>query len=239
MTPRYPTLVALLRYHALNFPQTIAYTYLANGDDEVEQITYQELDRRARRIGAWLEAQSAAGERALLLFSPGIDYLAAYFGCLYAGVVAVPAYPPRLNRPAPRIQAILTDSGARFALTTASILNNISQRFAHSPELAVPTWLDIDSLPAGLEEQWQRTPVTPETVAFLQYTSGSTSAPKGVIIRHGNLMHNLHQISHGFQIERVMSPYADGTGVFWLPVYHDMGLIGGMLAPMYVSRPSV
>ncbi len=227
------TLVDLLRYRAQNQPERDAYCFLQDGEEDEEWISYSELDRRARGIGAWLQEMGAAGERALLLYPAGLDFIAAYFGCLYAGVTAVPVYPPRLNRPSPRIQGIVVDAQARFALTTAPILEKLERRFEHMPELAPLRWLNSDNLPQGLEASWRDPGARPETLAFLQYTSGSTSTPKGVMVSHGNLMHNLEMIRRGFMINH------RAYGVFWLPSYHDMGLIGGILEPMYVNGPSV
>ncbi|MEW6400574.1 MAG: fatty acyl-AMP ligase, partial [Chloroflexota bacterium] len=226
------TLVALLRSRADQHPDKLLYRYLQDEGSEMVTVTYGELDRRARAIGAWLESLGASGERALLLYPSGIDYVASFFGCLYAGVTAVPAYPPRLNRPTPRIQAMVADSRASFALTTSTILHNIEQRFEHVPDLQSLHWLDTEQVPAGLESDWLQPEISPETLAFLQYTSGSTSQPKGVMLSHGNLMHNLRAIQTGFRIDE------GAVGVFWLPSYHDMGLIGGILEPIYVSAQS-
>ncbi|MBN1451246.1 MAG: amino acid adenylation domain-containing protein [Anaerolineales bacterium] len=226
------TLVDLLRLRADQQSDNLAYRFIQDNESDVITLSYAEMDRRARAIGAWLESFGAMGERALLLYPPGLDYIVSFFGCLYAGVTAVPAYPPRLNRPVPRIQSIVADSRASFALTTSSILHNIEQRFEHAPELQALRWLNTEQVPAGLEADWRDPNITPETLAFLQYTSGSTSQPKGVMLSHGNLMHNLKAIRHGFQLD------ASASGVFWLPSYHDMGLIGGILEPMYIGGPS-
>ena len=226
------TLVELLRWRAEQQPDFLAYRFLQDGESEIVSIAYAELDQRARAIGARLESLGAAGQRALLLYSPGLDYIAAFFGCLYAGVTAVPAYPPRLNRPVPRIQAIVADSQASFALTTSTILNNIEQRFEYAPDLQALSWLNTEQVPIGLEADWRPPTISSDTLAFLQYTSGSTSQPKGVMLSHGNLMHNLKAIRHGFQLD------ASARGVFWLPSYHDMGLIGGILEPMYLGGSS-
>lgn len=226
------TLLELLRTQAYRHPDNLAYRFIQDGDSDIVTVTYAELDRRARAIGAWLEQHGAGGERALLLYPPGLDYIASFFGCLYAGVTAVPAYPPRLNRPVPRIQSIVADSQASFALTTSTILHNLEQRFEHTPDLQALSWLNTEQVPAGLEADWRHPDISPDTLAFLQYTSGSTSKPKGVMLTHGNLMHNLKAIRHGFQIGE------NAVGVFWLPSYHDMGLIGGILEPMYVNGPS-
>lgn len=219
----------VLRMRAEEHPDRLAYRFLPEGDAEPIIITYAELDRRARAIGAWLETHGASGERALILYPPGLDYIASFMGCLYAGVTAVPAYPPRLNRPVPRIQAIVDDSHASFALTTSTILHNIEQRFEHAPDLAALHWLNTEQVPAGLEAEWRRPDISPKTLAFLQYTSGSTSQPKGVMLSHGNIMHNLKAICHGFHLDSTVH------GVFWLPSYHDMGLIGGILEPMLLG----
>ncbi|MCC7358230.1 MAG: amino acid adenylation domain-containing protein [Anaerolineales bacterium] len=228
-----PTLVDLLRLRAGEQPDRTAYRFLADDPSAAaDSLTYGELDRRARAIAAWLQAQAPIGARALLLYPPGLEYIAAYFGCLYAGVVAVPAYPPRLNRPMPRLQGIVADAQATVALSTTSILSSLERRFSHLPDLAVLRWLDTARLTAGSEAAWRPPAITPETLAFLQYTSGSTSTPKGVMVSHGNLMANLTMIHTGFQMN------AGQCGVFWLPSYHDMGLIGGILEPLYLGGPS-
>ena len=222
------TLLDLLRLRADLQPDFLSYRYLQDDGTEGDSLTYGELDRRARGIGAWLEAHGARGERVLLLYPAGLDYIAAFFGCLYAGAVAVPAYPPRLNRPVPRIQAIVADSQAKFALTTSAILHNIEQRFEQSPELQALSWLNTEQVAPGSEAEWRDPNIHADTLAFLQYTSGSTSQPKGVMLTHGNLMHNLKAIQRGFQID------GNDSGAFWLPSYHDMGLIGGILEPLYI-----
>ncbi len=226
------TLVALLRWRAEQHPDSLAYRFLEDGSPDILTTKYAELDRRARAIGAWLETHGARGERVLLLYPAGLDYIAAFFGCLYAGAAAVPAYPPRLNRPVPRIQAIVADSQSKFALATSTIHHNLEQRFEHTPDLQALNWLNTDEVPAGLEDDWRDPEINADTLAFLQYTSGSTSQPKGVMLTHGNLMHNLKAIRRGFQIGE------NASGVFWLPSYHDMGLIGGILEPMYVCGTS-
>ncbi len=226
------SLVELLRERVIGQPDQLAYLFLSDGDEET-RLTYRELDRQARAIAARLQTRQAVGERALLLYTPGLAYLAALFGCLYAGVVAVPAYSPRPNRPMPRLQAIVADARPTVALTTTSILSNIGRRFEHAPELKALQWLNSDHLSEEIEADWRVPAIAPETLAFLQYTSGSTGSPKGVMLSHGNLMANLAMIRHGFQIG------SNALGVFWLPNYHDMGLIGGILEPMYVGGPSV
>jgi len=175
-------LLDLLQTRAEEHPDRLVFRFLQDSDSEIITISYGELDRRARAIGAWLESLNAHGERALILYPPGLDYIASFFGCLYAGVTAVPAYPPRLNRPVPRIQSMVTDSDPKFALTTSTILHNIEQRFEHTPELGKLSWLDTEQVPAGIEADWRRPNISSNTLAFLQYTSGSTNQPKGVML---------------------------------------------------------
>lgn len=230
--PPYKTLIDLLQTRAREHPDRLVFRFLRDSDSDIVTITYGELDRRARAIGAWLESLNAGRERALILYPPGLDYIASFFGCLYADVIAIPAYPPRLNRPVPRIQSMVADSKAKFALTTSTILHNIEQRFEHAPELGKLSWLDTEQIPAGIEADWHRPNITSKTLAFLQYTSGSTSQPKGVMLSHGNLIHNLGAIQRGFQID------SSAVGMFWLPSYHDMGLIGGILEPIYIGAYS-
>jgi len=226
-------LVELLLHRARCQPEDTAFTYLVDGENEQVHLSYRELDRQARAIGAWLESHDLAGERALLLYPAGLDFIAAFFGCLYAGVIAVPVYPPRRNRSLNRIQAIADDAEAKVALTTEAVLNRVMPLIDETPHLKELTWLPTCQVPNGMEQEWTMPDVHGDTLAFLQYTSGSTGTPKGVILNHANLVHNSALISYSFENTR------SGTGVFWLPSYHDMGLIGGILQPLYVGRPNV
>ena len=234
-----PTFVDVLRYFAATQPQRVAYTFLQDGESNAISMSYQETDRRARSIAAWLQAHSLSGERVLLLYPSSLDYIAAFYGCLYAGATAVPVYPPRLNRPSTRLQTIIANAQAKLVLTTGDIFHRLERRFEHMPDLAAMKWLNTDTLENGLEAEWQRPNITPATLAFLQYTSGSTSNPKGVMVTHSNLMHNLALINQGFETTRVTGQHPDGHGIFWLPMYHDMGLIGGILQPLYVGHSAI
>ncbi|HEX8149148.1 MAG TPA: condensation domain-containing protein, partial [Pyrinomonadaceae bacterium] len=230
------TVVELLRRRALERPEQVAYTYMVDGEEQEGHLTYGELDRRARAVGAYLQALGAAGSRALLLYPSGLDYIAAFFGCLYAGAVAVPAYPPRPSRRGrsmPRVRAIVNDCQPAVALTTTQILSAAAARVAESPDLQALRWQPTDDLPEGLADEWQQPAVSSQTLAFLQYTSGSTATPKGVMVSHGNLLHNERLIQLAFgQTE-------DSTIVGWLPLHHDMGLIGNVLQPLYLGARCV
>ncbi|MCP3099325.1 amino acid adenylation domain-containing protein, partial [Myxococcus sp. K15C18031901] len=205
------------------------FTFIAEDDGEDLTLDAVELDRRARRIAAALQARGAVGQRVMLLYPPGLDYVAGFFGCLYAGAIAVPAYPPdpsRLERTLPRLRAIIQDAEALVVLTTSGILGLTDFVFEQAPDFRALHWLATDALPEGGEVDWREPDIGPDSLAFLQYTSGSTGTPKGVMLTHANLLHNTGLISLGLQVRD------DSVSVFWLPPYHDMGLIGGILAPL-------
>jgi 8-amino-7-oxononanoate synthase len=226
-------LVDLVQHRAAHQAHDWAFIYLVDGETEEVQLTYQELDRQARAVASRLQEMNLLGQRALLLYPAGLDFIVAFLGCLYAGVVAVPAYPPRRNRSMSRIQAIADDAEARIALTTFAVWERVQGVLDQTPDLSKIEWLCTDQLPAGIERKWQMPDVHGDTLAFLQYTSGSTGVPKGVMLTHANLMHNSASIAYAFEHTR------SGNGVFWLPSYHDMGLIGGILQPLYIGQPNV
>ena len=224
-------LVGLLRLRAKDLGRQRAFTFLVDGESQRIHSTYAQLDARARAIAAYLQAQGLEGERALLLYPSGLEYLAAFFGCLYAGVVAVPAYPPRRNRNLHRIQSIAGDAQPRIALTTDDVFSRVEPLLTDMPDLAAMPWKCTRDVESAEAAAWREPEITPETLAFLQYTSGSTGTPKGVMLSHGNLLHNTAIISAAFR------PSYASSGVTWLPLYHDMGLIGGIIQPIYFSRP--
>ncbi|WP_233153855.1 type I polyketide synthase [Scytonema sp. HK-05] len=227
------TIVDVLRNRALSQQEQRAYTFLQDGERELNSLTYGELDRISKAIAAQLQSMGASGQRALLLYPSGLEFIAAFFGCLYAGVVAVPAYPPRANQKMSRLEAIIADAEAQVILTTEALLPNIKSRVAQNPELAALSCLATDNIDENQADSWQETPLCGSTLAFLQYTSGSTGTPKGVMVSHENLMHNEKIIQHGMQhTEKTIF-------VGWLPLFHDMGLIGNMLQPLYLGIPCI
>ncbi|AUB36054.1 Acyl-CoA synthetase [Nostoc flagelliforme CCNUN1] len=221
------TLVDLLHKRALQQPSQVAYTFLVDGETQEVSLTYQALDQKARSLAAKLQSMKATGERALLLYPPGLEFIVAFFGCLYAGVTAVPVYPPRHNQRLIRLQVIAQDAQATFALTTKSITSNLAQSCQEKPELAALQYITTDDLTDDYADNWIKPEITSNSLAFLQYTSGSTGTPKGVMVSHGNLLHNSHLIQSCFR----HTP--ESKGVIWLPLYHDMGLIGGVIQPLY------
>jgi acyl-CoA synthetase (AMP-forming)/AMP-acid ligase II len=228
-TSLYSNLVELLSCRALFQPAKTAFIFLEDGETESSRLTYQELDLQARRIAAHLQSLQMEGERALLLYQSGPEFVAAFFGCLYAGVIAVPLYPPRRTKHLARLQDIVADAGAKLALTSASTLKNISNYLADTPDLAALHWLDLEQELKLSANDWQKPSLYPDYLAFLQYTSGSTDKPKGVMVSHHNLLRNFRAI------ELAYSSTSDSVVVSWLPLFHDMGLICGMLMPIYLG----
>ncbi len=217
------TLVEILQSRSESQPHTEAFSFLQDGEDTVITLTYQELDRRSRAIASQLQSMGMAGERALLLYPPGLDFLAGFLGCLYAGVVAVPAYPPHNQRNTPRIQAIIADAQVAIGLTTSNLLPKMQCLLGNLQ------WLVTDNLSWELETTSQVSIIKQDALAFIQYTSGSTGTPKGVMVSHGNLMHNCEYIKQAFELT------SESVSVTWLPSFHDMGLIDGILQPLYTG----
>lgn len=217
--------VEILKRKAYSDPDKICYTFLVDGEAEEIHISFGELDRQARSISSLLLNAKAKGERVLLLYPAGLEYIAAFFGCLYAGAIAVPVYPPRKNRSVERIEAIIEDSEAKYALTNSHILEDINHR--GNQALSTIDWIVTDDL--NNIKVCEEPVILPTDLAFLQYTSGSTGKPKGVMVNHGNLVHNAEMAKQAFN-------HSDETiFVGWLPLYHDMGLIGNVLQPMYLG----
>ncbi len=227
---RFSTLVEILRWRALHQPEQRAYIHLSDGETEDGSLTYAALDSQARNIAALLQGFGAGGERALLLYPPGLEFIGAFFGCLYAGVTAVPLPPPNLIQPQRtilRLRAIIDDAQPSVVLTTQALLANTEGLFAEAPNLRTMRWLATDKVAGKPSEEWLAPALTSETLALLQYTSGSTAEPKGVMISHGNLLQN------SAYINRVFALRPDNVTVTWLPVFHDMGLTNGIIQPVY------
>ncbi|MFM0043252.1 fatty acyl-AMP ligase [Paraburkholderia sediminicola] len=227
---RSASLVEVVRNYADTAPGAMPFTFIdyAGARPEDLAMTYQQLDQRARRIAALLQTSGKPGDRVLLLYPAGLDYLCALFGCLYAGMVGVPAYPPLNPRLRDRLAAVAEDCGASAALTTGAVLELVGDRAGPPGRLR---WLVTDAALGHLEDAWRDPGVTRDRVAILQYTSGSTGTPKGVIVTHGNLLHNVYLIALHLQFR------PDDHHLTWLPPYHDMGLIGAMLGSFCAGVP--
>ena len=223
------TLVQLSMDQARLAPRETLYTFLTDGEDEAVHLAYAELDERARQIAAALTTHAAPGARALLLYPPGLEFICAFFGCLYAGLVAVPAYPPRNARGVPRIRTIAQDAGASLCLTSAQVLRRTRELVGLVPGLENMPWIASDACASSAS--WVRPGLDSETLAYLQYTSGSTGNPKGVMLSHANLLANIRAMGGALRVE------PPDVFVSWLPLYHDMGLIGAWLGTLYHAVP--
>ena len=231
--PGLPTLIHLLRRRVQEHSEKTVYTYLKDGESQETRLTYSELERRALAIAAHLQSHLTWGERVLLLYPPGIEFPAAFFGCLCAGMVAVPAYPPHSNQFLASLIAMVSDAGPTVALTTASTLKEYRQQIAQNPSLKAVKWIPSETISDDQADGWQEPLTGSDSLAVLQYTSGSTGSPKGVMVSHGNLLHNSSVIHTVFG----NAPHAHG--VIWLPPYHDMGLIGGIIQPVYAGADAI
>lgn len=223
--------VDLLNHRANDMTNKVAYTYIINGEEAV-QLTYGELDRKARSVAAYLKKQYAVctGDRALLVYPPGLEFITSFFGCLYAGVIAVPSVPP--NKHSHRLQSIIKDSQPSLGLTSSKLLKGMQGQFSNKPLFNCFNWVATDELIDSDKFQIERA-INKDSIAFLQYTSGSTGNPKGVMVTHSNLLHNskmLQKASHNT---------SESIIVNWLPLYHDMGIIGSILQPLYVGATCV
>lgn len=197
------------------------------GDDQC--LTFAELDAAARNVAGYLQKNGAAGQRVLLLYPPVLDFVIGFFGCLYAGATAVPAFPPRRNRKGQRIHGIARDCQSQLALTNEHVRQQI-EGDTNWTEWESTTIIATDAMPDDYTDNWTPPAIAPDDLAVLQYTSGSTGQPKGVMLSHGNLVRNTELIVMAFQTHH------DSIGVSWLPTYHDMGLVGGILTPVFIGR---
>jgi acyl-CoA synthetase (AMP-forming)/AMP-acid ligase II len=225
----FPDFIDAVRARALTHPERTAYTFLVDGEQDERCLAYAELDRRARAVAVWLQRHKLAGERVLLLYDSGLEYIVAFLGCLYAGAAAVPVYPPRSKRTIARLQAVAADAQAAAALGPVRVI----QGAAALPGFDRLQHADVETLDLNLADDWSRPPIDQHTVAFLQYTSGSTAEPRGVQVSHGNLVHNQAMIEQAFR-------HDDRTIVAgWLPLFHDMGLVGMTLQPLFLGLSCV
>lgn len=227
---KFSTLVELLRYRACQQPDQIAYTTLQEGETESGRLTYRELDLQVRAIAGFLQSLKASKKRALLIYQPGLEYVVAFLACLYAGVVAIPAYPPS-NQSLSRLQTIATNAEAMLIMTSAKLFGKLRTYADAKLEFIGLQWVITDELTKDLATSWHEPEISSNSLAFLQYTSGSTGIPKGVMVSHGNLLSNSEIIYRCFEHSN------SSRGVIWLPPYHDMGLIGGILQPLYGGFP--
>lgn len=228
----YSSLVELLRYRALHSRDDTAFRFVSDDGASEQTLSYAELDRLARCIAARIQNLTAPGDRALLLYPHGLDFITGFFGCLYAGVVAVPATAPRSKRNAEKLHTLIEDADPRLVLSTSSQKLAIERRISEFSTHRVLDVVATDLLSDG-ETDWREGFPGEGALAFMQYTSGSSGNPKGVMVSHGNIIHNerIIQAALGYDHDSIL--------VSWAPLFHDMGLIASVVAPLYVGFPSI
>ncbi|MFD4138579.1 fatty acyl-AMP ligase [Streptomyces sp. NPDC058572] len=236
------SLVDLLTTHALQQPDRTAYRYLVTGDcdGEIQDLSYGRLAGRSRAVAAWLQERGLAGSRAMLLYPPGLEFICGYLGCLSAGVVAVPGVPPQgrsqNHRAVTRMRRLIADADAKVILGGREVIAALGAMVEHLPELDGITCVATEDIPDDAAGSWREPDLTADSVAFLQYTSGSTSAPRGVMVTHGNLLDNQRVITERMgHTPDTIAEYDHELFVSWLPVYHDMGLIGPVLNTVHLG----
>lgn len=228
-------LLHILQRRALDTPDKTAYTFLKDGQDVDGSYTYAQLDLLARAVAKRM-GNSAVNERALLIYPPGVEFVAGFYGAMYSGSIPIPAPPPdvaRLKRTLPRLKSIIDDAQARYILTTRSMMDSIIGADSDAlSELDGLEWIVTDEIDPVEGQDWV-IPVEKslDDIAYLQYTSGSTSTPKGVMVTYGNVVHNCEHITTGFGYD------SDCVMVTWMPYFHDYGLIDGLTAPLFHGFP--
>src|SRR5215217_1059943 len=233
--PSCQTLVELLRWRGQDEPDGLAFSYLKSNGASEHQLTNAALDRQARTLATWLQKQGHPGDRALLLFGGGLDVVIAFWACLYAGIVAVPAPPPdaaKAKRSLPRLKSIVRDAQLTLVLASHDVQVALEPYRADLGFGAEVQWCDPAAIESDEGEFAKEYVPAPDTLAYLQYTSGSTSDPKGVMVTHASLLHHsaiLAEAVHGNHESRSLT---------WLPYFHDYGLIHGLIVPVFLGTPS-
>ena len=222
----------VLSFQSESRGEDCAFIFLNEGAGDETRLTYRQLHEEALKIAAHIDKYASKGDRLLLFYPPGLEFIKAFYGCLYAGVISVPSYPPRMNKTIDRLTSIMQDCGATIILTSsgASGIDKINQGAD-----GVYNIIFTDQIPQSLNCTFEKdfSSIRKEDIAFLQYTSGSTGSPKGVMITHHNILSNQALIKEAFhQSEKSVI-------VGWLPFYHDMGLIGNILHPVYLGAKAV
>jgi 8-amino-7-oxononanoate synthase/acyl carrier protein len=231
-SPPETTFLDRLQYWAAARPDDLAYRFIDWVEDQIHELTFSQLDERARAIGVYLVSRGLKGKSALMMYPPGLEFVEALYGCYYAGVIPVPAYPPRRNRNMNRINAISEDASAAAILTKDEVFRRSEPMLADNPSLRRVPWIATELIRNEIADDWTKPASSSQDIALIQYTSGSTGSPKGVVLTQQNLIANCRMISTAFQFG------FEGHGASWLPFYHDMGLIGGILNPLFAGAKS-
>ena len=230
-SPDYQSFAHAFKYRSWQNPDDLALEYLEDGEVSGTSYTFFQLFKQSVAVAEKLQKKLKFQDRVLLFYPPGPEFVTAFLGCLLAGVIAVPAYPPKKNRNTNRLEAIIRDCGAEAILTTLSSLNKMKSNFSEVSLIQGLKWLATDDTDESMNVNFSLDQLKREHVAFIQYTSGSTGEPKGVIVNHRNLLHNSERI------REVFLNYGVNRVVSWLPAFHDMGLIFGILQPVFSGWP--
>lgn len=234
---KYLTILDILNHRSQYLPDQIAYKFLPDGETESGSLTYQQLNDQVRAIAAHLQSVISPGDRVLVVYpyNAGLEFVASFFGCICAGAIAVTSNPPLNSNAIAKLQERVESSEPKAILTTESFLQQIQAKLAKNrdlaPKLKQLPWIATDKISCSEAPQWREPKIDPETLAFFQYTSGSTGKPKGVMVTHSNILHNSEIIYQSFEHS------SESQGVIWLPMFHDMGLIGGVIQPLYGGFP--
>ena len=234
---KYSTILDILNHRSQNLPDQIAYTFLPDGETESGHLTYQQLNVQVRAIAAHLQSFITLQDRILVIYpyTAGLEFIASFFACICAGAIAVTSNPPLNNEAIAKLQERVDSCQPKAILTTESFLQQIKKKLAKNldlaPKLNQLPWIATDKISSSEAPKWKEPKIEPDTLAFFQYTSGSTGKPKGVMVTHSNILHNSEIIYQSFEHS------AESQGVIWLPMFHDMGLIGGVIQPLYGGFP--
>ncbi len=230
------TLVDLARFRKEADPEKTCYIFLEDGEDQEIRINYRDFDEKVRARAAILQSRYAPGDRAILLYPAGLEFVLAFFSCLYAGIIAVPTYPPnftKITRTMPRFLSIIADANPKAVLSTNEIIRLFKPLIENQEIVNELDWLATGQVLDDQAESWVMPDIISDSLAFLQYTSGATSTPKGVMVSHKNVLYNSQMIKEAFENS------SKDTAFSWLPAYHDMGLIGGIIHPIYIGATGI
>ena len=230
------TFIELLRWRAENQPDKLAYQFLDNGETEGFRYSYSELDKRARSVAAQLQKIVKKGDRAILVFDNDLEYIAVFYACLYAGLISAPLHPPGRNKSMFRISSVTKDAHAEIILTTSILKEELKDQFSVDPVLKDLNWISTDEMSNDHADEWTDPEIKNSDIAFLQYTSGSTGSPKGVMVTHDNLLYNIYATLYRYSLLEP-DPKRNDSLVTWAPLFHDLGLIFCTLLPLYGGFP--